>query len=130
MRSYLFLALGVLLLVSCGGKTDKKAEKDKEPPATIDADITKNPVYQQGIDLIGKSDCLTCHKIDEKLNGPSYRDVANRYASNPDTIVSYLAGKIISGGKGNWGEVYMTPHAGLSAADAEAMIKYILLLKK
>ena len=129
MRSLFCLALGASLFASCGGKSDKKTGKDKEPPATIQADITKNPDYQKGIDLIGQSDCLTCHKIDEKLNGPSYRDVANRYANHPDTIISYLAGKIITGGKGYWGEVYMTPHAGLSQADAEAMVKYIMLLK-
>lgn len=127
MRSCLFMALGLLLLVSCGGKDDKK---DKDSPVTTDSDLSKNPDYQKGIELLGKNDCLTCHKVDEKLNGPSYRDVANKYASNPDTIIRYLAGKIITGGKGTWGEVYMTPHAGLSQEDAEAMVKYIMLLKK
>lgn len=126
MRSYLFLALGVLLLASCGGKSEKKDEK--EPPVTVETDITKHPDYQKGIDLLAQSDCLTCHKVDEKLNGPSYRDVANKYPNHPDTV-TYLAGKIINGGKGTWGEVYMTPHAGLSQPDAEAMVKYIMLLK-
>ena len=79
--------------------------------------------------MVGQSDCLTCHKIDEMLTGPSYRDVANKYAG-ADTAVKYLAGKIISGGKGVWGEVMMTPHAGISQEDAEAMAKYIMLLKK
>ena len=124
----LFIVTG-FILISCGGKTEKSKEKEKEPVATIDTDLTKNPDYQKGLELIGKSDCLTCHKVDEKVNGPSYRDVANRYANEPDTIISYLAGKIIKGGKGTWGEVWMTPHSGLSQADAEAMVKYVLLLK-
>lgn len=127
MRPYLILAL-IFMISSCGGKNEKKENKEKEPTTTIQSDISKHPDYQKGLDLIAGSDCLTCHKIDEKLNGPSYRDVANRYENNPDTI-SYLADKIVKGGKGNWGEVYMTPHAGLPQADAEAMVKYILLLK-
>jgi len=64
------------------------------------------------------------------LQGPSYRDVANKYASLPDTIVTHLAGKIIKGGSGVWGEVPMTPHPALSEEDAKSMVKYILLLKK
>jgi len=127
MKYFFFLAIGLLLIVSCGGKSDKKEGGES---STMGSDLSKNPDYQKGVDLLGKNDCLTCHKIDEKLNGPSYRDVANKYASSPDTIISYLAGKIITGGKGTWGEVYMTPHAGLSKEDAEAMVKYIMLLKK
>jgi cytochrome c len=41
-----------------------------------------------------------------------------------------LAEKIIKGGKGNWGDVMMTPHANVSQEDAEAMVKYIFTLKK
>jgi cytochrome c len=68
--------------------------------------------------------------VDQVITGPTYRDVANKYANNTsDTVVPYLAGKIITGGNGVWGEAFMTPHAGLSQADAEAMVKYILLLK-
>jgi len=80
--------------------------------------------------LIGKSDCLTCHKVDDILIGPPYRKVAEKYAGMPDTIISHLASKIISGGKGVWGEVPMTPHPAISKSDAEAMVKYVLLLKK
>jgi cytochrome c len=80
--------------------------------------------------LVSKSDCLTCHKIDEKLTGPPYRDVANKYASYPDTIVAHLANKIKKGGNGVWGEIMMLPHPNISQADAETMVKYILLLKK
>lgn len=129
-RKILGLAL-LSFLISCGNnsseekKSDTSASEEKK-----EVSISDNPDYQKGIALIGKYDCLTCHKIDEKLIGPPYRDVANKYASMPDTIVEHLAGKIIHGGSGVWGEVAMTPHADLSKEDAEAMVKYILLLKK
>ena len=53
------------------------------------ADITKNPDYQKGVEIIAKSDCFTCHKIDEKNIGPAWRDVATKYAGQ-DTAVKYL----------------------------------------
>lgn len=133
----IFLPLALAIVISsCGNSssetgtvsaTDTKTSETKE--ATAD-DLSGNPVYQKGLALVAKSDCLTCHKIDDKLTGPSYRDVANKYAAMPDTIVTHLAGKIIKGGNGVWGEAYMTAHAALSQEDAEAMVKYILLLKK
>ncbi len=116
------------MLAACGGGSSEK--KGEEPKKETTEDITQNPDYQKGLSLITKSDCLTCHKVDEKIIGPTYREVANKYAGMPDTIIAHLAGKIINGGNGVWGEVYMTPHAGLPQEDAEAMVKYILLLKK
>jgi len=47
-------------------------------------------------------DCKTCHKVDEKSIGPSFTDVAKRYAKDPE-MVSKLMGKIVKGGSGNWG---------------------------
>jgi cytochrome c len=131
----LSLAIATLLF-ACGNSSeekkeekpaDKKEETKTEEPAS---ELSDNPVYQKGLALIAKSDCLTCHKVDEPLTGPTYRDVANKYAPLPDTIIKHLAGKIISGGNGVWGEVFMTPHPAVSMEDAEAMVKYILLLKK
>ena len=80
------------------------------------------------MELIAKSDCLTCHKVGEKLIGPSYKDVAAKYESNDENI-AMLAGKIIKGGQGVWGQIPMTAHQQLSEADAKQMVKYILLLK-
>jgi cytochrome c len=69
-----------------------------------------------------------CHKVTEKLIGPAYKDVAVKYAGS-DTALAYLSKQIIAGGSGVWGTVPMTPHPELSQADAEQMVKYILLLK-
>ncbi|MEJ5051456.1 c-type cytochrome [Chryseobacterium culicis] len=81
----------------------------------------------EGLQLIEGTDCLTCHKIDSKLIGPSYQEVAAKYT---ETDLDMLAQKIIDGGKGNWGEIPMTPHTGLSKENARQMVKYILSLKK
>jgi cytochrome c len=118
--------LVIATLIACSNNSGTKEEK-KENGVT---DITQNPDYQNGLALVSKSDCFTCHKIDEPLTGPSYRDVANKYANAPDTIITHLAHKIIEGGSGVYGQVPMTPHPSIPEADAEAMVKYVLLLKK
>ncbi|WP_264433927.1 c-type cytochrome [Flavobacterium agricola] len=73
-----------------------------------------------------KSDCFACHKTDSKLLGPSYQEIANKYtAADTDMMVTH----IIDGSTGVWGDLQMTPHPGLSTADAKAMVDYILTLK-
>lgn len=126
MKKILLAAIALLLLAACSSNSSK--EKGETTESTND--VSQNPDYQKGLALVSKNDCFTCHKIDEPLTGPPYRDVANKYAGMSDTIVQYLAKKIIDGGAGNWGQVFMTPHPGISQADADAMVKYILLLKK
>jgi cytochrome c len=118
------IALSVLIACNSGGSKD-----DKKETTTEVADVSQNPDYQRGLDILAKNDCLTCHKVEEALTGPAYRDVANKYAG-VDTAVAYLSAKVMKGGSGVWGSVMMIPHPGVSQADAEAMVKYILLLKK
>lgn len=120
------------LVAACsGGDAEKKADTSTEtgtPAEPTVTDVSANPDYKAGLALIAKSDCLTCHKVAEKLIGPAYQEVANKYAGQ-DTAIAYLSKKIIAGGAGVWGAVPMTPHPQLAQADVEQMIKYILLLK-
>ncbi|HEV7780123.1 MAG TPA: c-type cytochrome [Chitinophagaceae bacterium] len=113
-------------LTACNGGDSK--EKDDKQAKTEDP--SANPDYQKGLALVAKHKCMTCHAIDETITGPPYREVAKKYADSPDTIVAHLASKIINGGNGVWGEVFMTPNTGVTNEEAEAMVKYILLLKK
>jgi cytochrome c len=129
MKKIVLVPFALLMLAACNNETKPPEEKKEEPAAPVVVDVTQNPDYQAGLGLIAKSDCLTCHSVAEKINGPSYKDVANKYAGMPDTIVSHLAKKIIGGGSGVWGEIPMIPHPTLSQQDAEAMVKYVLLLK-
>ncbi|MBH2005540.1 MAG: c-type cytochrome [Sphingobacteriia bacterium] len=133
MRKYALLLAITGMIAACGGGESKSASEapaaDAASPAPAVSDLSSNPDYVKGLELIGKSDCLTCHKVKDKLIGPAYQDVANKYESNEENI-KLLAGKIIQGGKGVWGEVPMTPHPQVSEEDAKQMVKYVLLLKK
>jgi len=82
----------------------------------------------KGQTLISNSDCLGCHKVNEKLVGPAYVEVANKYAPTKANE-ELLAGKIINGGSGVWGDVPMAAHPTISKEDATEMVKYILSLK-
>ena len=114
-------------IAACNNNTGSTAGTDTTASAPAN-DLNANPDYQKGLSLVATNDCLTCHKVDEKVTGPAYRDVANKY-DNTDANVKMLAQKVITGGKGVWGEAAMTPHAALAEPDAEQMVKYILLLR-
>ena len=79
----------------------------------------------EGKVLIDKSDCLTCHKIDAKLIGPSYQEVAIKYKDQKEAV-DVLAEKIIKGGSGVWGRVPMLAHSTLSQEDAKKIVEWIL----
>jgi cytochrome c len=128
MRKILFTLSAAVLLVACGGGETKKTTTETTTE-TAAPKASDNPDYSKGLALVAGSDCLTCHKVEEKNIGPAYKDVAAKY-ENTDDNVKMLAEKIIKGGSGNWGAIPMTAHAQLSQDDAEAMVKYILLLKK
>lgn len=124
MKKYVLMATAAAFLWACGGNNENKAGA-----TTATADPSSNPAYDKGLDALAKYDCLTCHKVEDRIKGPSYREVANKYAGQPDAV-KYLAEKIIKGGSGVWGQEVMTPHPMVTQADAEAIANYILLLKK
>lgn len=123
-----FLILGVLAVtISCSKKVESNAESNVmlEEPAVVAVDSAAAGKHE-GLALIEGADCLTCHKVDSKVV-TSYQEVADKYT---DADIDMLATKIIEGGKGNWGEIPMTPHAGMSKETAKKMVEYILTLKK
>lgn len=81
--------------------------------------------FAVGKKLIDGSDCFACHKKQEKSIGPSYWDIATKYKGD-DAALENLAGKVISGGSGVWGETAMAGHPQLSSDEAAEMVKYIL----
>lgn len=76
-------------------------------------------------DLAKKNNCLACHAVDKKLVGPSYQDVAKKYAGQADAVAN-LTKSIKAGGSGKWGPIPMPAQAQLSDADAKALAAWIL----
>jgi cytochrome c len=125
MKKAFILIAALAILGACGGDGEKKEEAKKEEAPT---EVKVDPEVQKGLEVAAKSDCTSCHKIEEKNIGPAWRDVANKYAGQ-DTAVRYLAQKIISGGAGVWGQVPMAAHPTFTKEEAEAVAKYVLSLK-
>lgn len=110
-------------------KPAKVAEAAKAPAAEKQVQAPDNSAEaKKGEALITKSDCFACHKVQEKLLGPAYKDVAAKYANNKANV-DYLVAKIKNGGSGVWGAIPMAPHPALSDEDARAMVQYVLSIK-
>jgi len=75
--------------------------------------------------LATTKNCMACHAVDKKLVGPSYKDIATKYAGQADAV-DKLAGKIIKGGSGAWGPVPMPANAQINDADAKKLVAWIL----
>ena len=129
MKKTMILALCIALIYGCGGNTNSSADKKTDSTTTTTTATATDPEVKKGLDLIAKSDCLTCHKLNEKVTGPAYADVAEKYKNVPGAADT-LANKIINGGSGNWGSIPMTAHATLSKEDALTMVHYIMTVKK
>jgi len=72
--------------------------------------------------------CLACHQVDRKQVGPAYRDVAARFANDPNAVTT-LAAAIRGGGRGQWGAVPMPAQPQVSEAEAVDLARWILSLK-
>lgn len=89
----------------------------------------KNLKFIKGQRLISSLDCQSCHAMDAKSVGPSFKEIAEHYAGK-NNIVGMLANKIIKGGSGTWGSRQMSAHPGLSVANAKEIVNYILSLSE
>ncbi len=74
--------------------------------------------------------CNACHGVDEMRIGPSYRMIAERYASGTADIADKLSKKVIYGGAGAWGIVPMISNPNVSETEADALVRWILDLHK
>ncbi len=78
--------------------------------------------------LARKNDCLGCHAVATKLVGPSYKEVAAKYAGQADAQ-ALLVQSIRNGSVGKWGDLPMPAHPKLSEADAKKLAAWVLNLK-
>jgi cytochrome c len=130
------------VITACGGSSKtgsgdstaaaNQTAKQSESSADTNANKTgteASGTTSPGAKLLAANDCLTCHKVDVKVIGPAYQDVAAKYPAT-EANIDTLANKVIKGGKGNWGDVPMTAHPAISQSDAKEMVKYVLSLKK
>lgn len=79
-------------------------------------------------ELAKKNNCTACHKVDAKLVGPAYKDVAAKYKADKGAEAKLIE-KVKKGGMGVWGPVPMPPNAAVKDEDIKTLVKWILAIK-
>lgn len=79
--------------------------------------------------LVRKSKCLTCHAVDKKKDGPSYKEIAEKYKGKPDaeeklTKQVTVPSKVKVDGKEEEHETLKTDDAG----EVKNVVQWILSL--
>lgn len=91
----------------------------------VDKPVTAKGAVLDVQALMSANGCIACHAVDKKIVGPAFKDVAAKYAKQPDAITQ-VAHNIRAGGAGKWGPIPMLPFSALSEAEAQALARYVL----
>lgn len=83
---------------------------------------------QDGEALVQNAMCYACHQMESLSLGPPWQAIAARHASRSELMTEILAGKIVRGGGGNWGNIPMVPNQRVSEEEARKMAEWILSL--
>ena len=93
--------------------------------ATLATGITVSTSALADLQLATAKNCMACHAVDKKLVGPSYKDVAAKYAGQKDAVEK-LSVKVMKGGSGVWGPVPMPANAQVNPEEAKKLVTWIL----
>jgi cytochrome c len=124
------------LLLSNKADEARNPENEKKPSPTISSFKSKvikqdpeeeSAAILEGSRLVGLSGCRACHKDNEKVLGPAFRAVAQKYKSDPATVKK-LVEKVWKGGSGVWGDYAMAPQTHVKKDKIEKMVRWILSL--
>jgi S-disulfanyl-L-cysteine oxidoreductase SoxD len=74
--------------------------------------------------ILNKYACSACHGIDNKLVGPSFKDIAAKQGARADAV-AYLSGKIKNGSTGVYGNLPMPPQS-LGEAELADIVRWIV----
>ena len=134
-----FVHKGELYVLECGngwfntkgGRMSKisfSTSFNTQASAETDFRINGMNTKSAGTKLIQKSTCLSCHQGQNKVIGPSFAMVAEKYKSDKTAAVK-LADKVLKGGAGVWGPIPMPAHTDIKKGDLAKMIKAVLATK-
>lgn len=138
------LFIFVTFSLACNQQTENtpkqsktSVETEKLPMKNIDATQTakvSTATQSKAIPMVArKYGCLGCHAIGKKIIGPSWQDVAHRYANDPNAT-KRLFNSISNGSQGKWpkqvGNLAMPPHSYMKNEDITQLAIFIMSLNK
>lgn len=95
MRTILFTAVVATFLWSCNGKKEEQNFGKPTMPEPVVVKSSEFPLAEKGAALFaGKGNCVTCHKTEVKLIGPSLQDIAKKYKAEKASIATFLNGEL------------------------------------
>lgn len=78
-------------------------------------------------DLAKAKNCMACHSVTNKVLGPSFKDVAGKYAAQKGSE-DKLVQKVMKGSSGVWGAIPMPANPQVNEAEARTLVKWMLTL--
>ena len=130
-RSLVFVvAVYLLFLAACDEPDVSQANATRAQQL---AEKVSTPVILtrgQALDLAARSNCLLCHKIEYKLVGPAWKNVAAKYKGEANAA-NTVASHITTGGSFGWNFGTMPPRGGsvISDANIASLARFIVSLK-
>lgn len=106
MRAFLFTAFSVVLGATSAHALDAAA----------------------AMALAKANGCYSCHANNEKVVGPAYATIAEKYKDDKDAVASMVQ-SIQNGSKGKWGRIPMPAHPSMSAADIKTLAQWVMTIK-
>jgi len=99
----------LLILISLAGIWTSAIAADEPSPAA----------------LAGSNGCLICHNASQKLVGPAFKSIAEKYQGQADAQKT-LVNKVRNGGAGSWGKIPMPAHPEATDAHLNTVVAWIL----
>jgi S-disulfanyl-L-cysteine oxidoreductase SoxD len=93
--------------------------------SAINSGVTSTALKSSDVmPTLQKYACIACHGIDNKLVGPSFKEIVAKQGKRADAQ-SYLAGKIKGGSQGVYGQIPM-PAQSISEAEAAKVAQWLV----
>ena len=81
--------------------------------------------FAQEDELYKTKNCFACHRVERDYHGPSFKNIAARYADDKGADLK-LARKVREGGAGVWGPSPMPPQTQVTEAETLTLVRWIL----
>ncbi len=131
MKNIFCFGLLLMTLLACK-KEEKQPIEKSEASDLFKKDTIQVNTYvlaEMGDDLFhGKANCATCHQIEEKVIGPSIKEIVSIYKSQDASIVNFLKGNhnpIVDKTKYDLMKPYVEMSKNLSDEEIQALSDYM-----
>ncbi|MDR0770781.1 MAG: c-type cytochrome [Burkholderiales bacterium] len=83
---------------------------------------------ESGEALTQKYRCVSCHKENKAGMGPSFKEVAKKYAKDA-AAPERMAERVKKGSRNVWGPAPMPPNSSVPDEDIKTLIEYVMSFK-